>query len=164
MKRPFLTFYDYGQGGVWLFLLAESEEQIRERYPDLQIAEKPPPSLDEEQLADIRARTLDIDDETDPFLAAFGSVESAGSILGDADVGGLPLKMQVPRSKLVAQWKTRLFGCGNNLSNFALQQRPKNSPRFEQSSVLSSSRERFCCSMPITEEWTRPRRSCRCDC
>jgi hypothetical protein len=70
MKRPFLTVYDYGQGGVWLFLLAESEEQIRERYPDLQIAEKPPPSLDEEQLADIRARTLDIDDETDPFLAS----------------------------------------------------------------------------------------------
>lgn len=71
MKRPFLTVYDYGQGGVWLFLLAESEQQIRERYPDLQIAEKPPQSLDEEQLADIRAgRTLDIDDESDPFLAS----------------------------------------------------------------------------------------------
>jgi hypothetical protein len=71
MKRAFLTVYDYGQGGVWLFLLAESEEQIRDRYPDLQVVDVPPPSLDDEQLADIRARrTLDIDDATDPFLAS----------------------------------------------------------------------------------------------
>ena len=75
MKRPFLTVYDYGQGGVWLYLLAESEEQIRGRYPDLQIVEKPPPSMDKEQLADIRARrTLDINDGTDPFLASLRRV------------------------------------------------------------------------------------------
>ena len=71
MKRPFLTVYDYGQGGVWLVLLAESAAQIREKYPDLQVVEKPPPSMNEEQLEDIRARrTLDIDDEADPFLAS----------------------------------------------------------------------------------------------
>jgi hypothetical protein len=71
MKRPFLTVYDYGEGGVWLVLLAESAAQIREKYPDLQVVEKPPPSMNEEQLEDIRARrTLDIDDEADPFLAS----------------------------------------------------------------------------------------------
>jgi hypothetical protein len=71
MKQAFLTAYDYGQGGVWLYMLAESSEQIEQRYPDLQVFEEPPPFLDDQQLADIRARrTLDIDDVTDPFLAS----------------------------------------------------------------------------------------------
>jgi hypothetical protein len=83
MKRPFLTVYDYGQGGVWLFLLAESEDQIRERYPDLRIVEVPPPSMDEKQLADIRSRrTLDIDDSADPFLASLRRGREEGKLPG----------------------------------------------------------------------------------
>jgi hypothetical protein len=63
--------YDYGQGGVWLVLLADSEDQITDRYPELQIVENPPPSMSKDELEGIRARrTLDIDDETDPFLAS----------------------------------------------------------------------------------------------
>jgi hypothetical protein len=61
-------------------------------------------------------------------------------------------------------WRTRQRGCGNTPSSFALQHRSKNSPRFERSSALSSSRERFSCSTPITEEWTLHRLIWRCDC
>jgi hypothetical protein len=36
-KRPFLVVYDYGQGGIWMYLYAESAEQIAERYPGLTV-------------------------------------------------------------------------------------------------------------------------------
>jgi hypothetical protein len=71
LRRPFLTVYDYGQGGVWLVLLADSQDQITDRYPELQILKDAPSSMSEGELEEIRARrTLDIDDETDPFLAS----------------------------------------------------------------------------------------------
>lgn len=71
MKTPFLAVYDYGQGGIWIVLLAESADQIKERYPELKVIERPAPSMNDEELEVIRARrTLDIDDETDAFLAS----------------------------------------------------------------------------------------------
>ena len=33
MRRSFLVLYDYGQGGVWAYLLADSAEQIQTRFP-----------------------------------------------------------------------------------------------------------------------------------
>jgi hypothetical protein len=35
MKREYLVLYDYGMGGVWAYLTAENEDQIRERFPQL---------------------------------------------------------------------------------------------------------------------------------
>lgn len=71
MKVPFLTVCDYGQGGVWIVLMAESADEIAARYPELQIVDQPPPTMSSEELRDIKARrTLDIDDTTDPFLAS----------------------------------------------------------------------------------------------
>ena len=71
MKQPFLTVYDYGQGGVWVVLLAESEHEIAEKYPELDVVVDPPPTMSAEELQDIEERsTVDIDDATDPFLAS----------------------------------------------------------------------------------------------
>lgn len=39
----FLTSYDYGQGGIWLYIEAASPTQISETYRDLTVYKVPPP-------------------------------------------------------------------------------------------------------------------------
>ena len=72
MRREYLTVYDYGMGGVWTLILAESANEIEERYPELTIVTDPPGTMTAEELADIRSRrnAVDIDDLEDPFLAS----------------------------------------------------------------------------------------------
>jgi len=71
VKRPFLTVYDYGQGGVWRVLLAESADEVASKYPELKVLTKPPTWMTAELLHDIEAdSTRDIDDQDDPFLAS----------------------------------------------------------------------------------------------
>ena len=41
-KRKFLVAYDYGMGGSWLFIYAHSSEEIKSRYPMLNIVESTP--------------------------------------------------------------------------------------------------------------------------
>jgi len=70
-KQEYLVLYDYGTGGAWAYILAESRDQIAERYPQLEIVAEPPDWLtgDEERL--LRERmTIDIDDSANRFLAA----------------------------------------------------------------------------------------------
>lgn len=69
MKRPFLVVYDYGQGGVWAFLLARTPSEIKKRFPELDVVERPPPWMTEPEIARIQERmTFDIDDEPRGFL------------------------------------------------------------------------------------------------
>jgi hypothetical protein len=42
MKRRFLVNYDYGMGGAWAFVLAEAEEEIVRRFPELTVVTDPP--------------------------------------------------------------------------------------------------------------------------
>ncbi len=69
MKRAFLTLYDYETGGAWQFIVAQSEEEIRARYPELQVVDRPP-WMSNELMEDLRFRTVDLGDEDDPFLRA----------------------------------------------------------------------------------------------
>jgi hypothetical protein len=41
--KKFLASYDYGQGGVWLYIEAKSPTQITETYRDLTVHKVPPP-------------------------------------------------------------------------------------------------------------------------
>lgn len=59
----FLACYDYGTGGVWLYVEAESEEDIGRRYPALTIVPEPPPWWSEEDEREMRAKL------GDPFWA-----------------------------------------------------------------------------------------------
>jgi hypothetical protein len=68
VESAYLTAYDYGQGGVWTFIVAESPEAIREKYPQLEIVAEPPPWMLEHGVEKIR--TVHISDSEDPFLAA----------------------------------------------------------------------------------------------
>ena len=71
VKVPHLVCYDYQHGGVWAFVLAESSEQIANRYPELEVVDSMPPWMTPEiadRLHD--TMTIDIDDQSNEFLAA----------------------------------------------------------------------------------------------
>jgi hypothetical protein len=79
-KKEHLVCLDYGKGGVWAFLLAESEEEIRRRLPALIIVHERPPWLDNDEEARIRERmTVDIDDASHSLITA-GSADPEPSL------------------------------------------------------------------------------------
>ncbi len=41
-EHRFLVLYDYDQGGVWAYVLAESREEIVKRYPRLKVYDEAP--------------------------------------------------------------------------------------------------------------------------
>lgn len=71
MSRPtFWVLYDYGQGGLWAIIHADSAEQIRARYPQLQVFGDPPRSLDAAVMESIRRQgARDIDDPPTDWMA-----------------------------------------------------------------------------------------------
>jgi hypothetical protein len=70
-KKRFLVVYDYGQGGVWAYLLAESSEYLRRHFPQLAVHDQPPSWMSAADLEHV-ARTMTIDAENweHPFLSA----------------------------------------------------------------------------------------------
>ena len=64
-KRTFLTVYDYGQGGIWSFVDAESPEAIETRFPELKVVTERPQWMNDEHVAKIKqSRHFDIDAPT----------------------------------------------------------------------------------------------------
>ncbi len=60
LRQSFLVVYDYGQGGVWAFVLAESKERLKLMFPELQVFDRPPSWMTESQLVGISAeRTIE---------------------------------------------------------------------------------------------------------
>lgn len=55
MNREFFVLHDYGQGGLWAIVLAGSAEQVRRRFPALQVFDAAPLNLSAETVAAIRA-------------------------------------------------------------------------------------------------------------
>src|SRR5258708_6153864 len=71
MRTEFLAVYDYGTGGVWVYLLADSAAQIHERYPELRVVSDRPDWLTGEEDRRLRERmTIGIDDTQNKFRAA----------------------------------------------------------------------------------------------
>lgn len=66
MKTKFITVYDYGTGGVWRYIYAESAGEIQKKYPRLKVLDREPSWFGDEH----RKYTLecDIDDPPDVFL------------------------------------------------------------------------------------------------
>ena len=76
-RQEFPSLYDYGQGGLWVIIRAESAEHVRRKYPQLQVFEGTPPMLDDAALASIRGRGVhDIDDPPSGWLADLAAGES----------------------------------------------------------------------------------------
>jgi len=59
----YLVCYDYGMGGLWGVLIAPSASAIREKYPELAIADSLPAWMDEHELAVLRETPLWLDDQ-----------------------------------------------------------------------------------------------------
>lgn len=71
MKTEHLVNYDYQHGGVWAFVLAESGDEIRRQYPELEVVDSKPQWMTPEVEDRIRTTlTIDIDDANHPFFAA----------------------------------------------------------------------------------------------
>jgi len=68
--KKYLICYDYGTGGVWKSLLAESKQLILVKYPEFNIVESKPAWMDDNQYSDIMAMPLRLDDENNEFLNA----------------------------------------------------------------------------------------------
>ena len=56
--QPFLACYDYGQGGIWSWVEAESAAQIREAYPELTVLDRMPMWMTPEVLQSIQSRSI----------------------------------------------------------------------------------------------------------
>jgi hypothetical protein len=62
MKRDFLVVYDYGQGGIWAMVRAQSKRQIEQRFPELRVHLRRPGWMTADYEESIRRRSsLDID-------------------------------------------------------------------------------------------------------
>ena len=69
-RRDFMVLYDYGQGGLWAIIRADTVEQVRQRYPQLQVFEERPAFLDDELLDRIREQcSCDVDGPPAGWLA-----------------------------------------------------------------------------------------------
>ena len=61
-KRRFLVCYDYGAGGLWASILARSEQEITDLYPELDVLVEYPEWLTPERAESLAsAEELDID-------------------------------------------------------------------------------------------------------
>jgi hypothetical protein len=67
MKTRFLVVDDYGMGGIWAYVLAESAEEIKARYPTLQIVTEVPGWVQRE---DANLPEFDSEDDSNEWLAA----------------------------------------------------------------------------------------------
>jgi hypothetical protein len=73
MSRLFLVVYDYGTGGVWSYLRADSPEQIRAKFPMLTIFDEPPAWMSDAERLDIEAKsTYDVEKAEDEDPKFFG--------------------------------------------------------------------------------------------
>lgn len=70
MTQPFLTVYNYGTGGVWTYLRAESPEQIHEKFRDLKVLTAPPSWMTEVERKRIRSYDLATAEVDDPVFLA----------------------------------------------------------------------------------------------
>ena len=68
--NKYLVVYDYGQGGVWAFVTADSADQIRQEFPELTIFEQAPAWMTKEVHDEIeRTMTFDIHGSQPGLLA-----------------------------------------------------------------------------------------------
>jgi hypothetical protein len=53
-RATFLAAHDYGMGGIWVLIDAQSAEQIERLYPPLKVVHERPEWLDDKQMESIR--------------------------------------------------------------------------------------------------------------
>lgn len=71
VKQAFLVVYDYGSGGVWAYVRADSAEEIEHEFPELKVVFELPTWMSEDERRTIAEQaTHDLrDDRTCGLLA-----------------------------------------------------------------------------------------------
>ena len=60
VPSEFLVVYDYGMGGLWAVVFADSADEITTRYPEVGIATDRPAWMDDADLERLRREVVDI--------------------------------------------------------------------------------------------------------
>ncbi len=60
-QHQYFVLYDYGQGGAWAVVEASRKENITERFPELQVFDKRPGWMTDDQAARLEAGSLDLE-------------------------------------------------------------------------------------------------------
>ncbi len=69
-KREFLGVYDYGMGGIWYVILAESIKDVQRRFPFFKVFDSPPKFITKDDLSRIRIENFqDIDQPDSNYLS-----------------------------------------------------------------------------------------------
>ena len=76
----YLTCYDYGHGGIWRYVLAESKEQIEQLYPELDVVDTPPKWIRAEDIERMNRNIVDIQNSDDKFFKAVLSERKEHSV------------------------------------------------------------------------------------
>lgn len=70
-KRRYLAVYDYGPGGVWLYIWAKSADDIFQSFPELEVVEPEPEHwTDEDRRRTEEKCTYDLEQDSDKGLLA----------------------------------------------------------------------------------------------
>jgi len=77
-KQRYLAVYDYGQGGIWVFVWARSEDEIHRAFTDLTVVPVIPAWMTGEQLSVTEERmTFDVDHvKPDDWIARLARSQS----------------------------------------------------------------------------------------
>lgn len=67
LKREYFVMYNYGMGGLWGIAIAESERQIRNSFPSLEVFSERPKWMDDAILSSIRANSVFVVGEEDTY-------------------------------------------------------------------------------------------------
>jgi hypothetical protein len=59
MGADYLAVYDYGMGGVWVVVSADSADAVTDKYPELEVFEERPAWLNDEQYAQLERHNID---------------------------------------------------------------------------------------------------------
>lgn len=54
----YLVLYDYGQGGLWAVVRADSADQVRQRWPQLAVFDRQPTAMSDRLYAEVHSRGI----------------------------------------------------------------------------------------------------------
>jgi hypothetical protein len=70
VSESFLVVFDYGQGGLWAYVRADSADAITRKYPELQVFRRPPDWMAPDLQEKLRAtQTYELNEEPRGLLA-----------------------------------------------------------------------------------------------
>ena len=68
--EKFLTCYDYGTGGIWRYIIADSVQQILIKYPEVEVVDSIPKWMNQDVINKINDLAVNIEDNDNDFFNA----------------------------------------------------------------------------------------------